>query len=220
MPVLLAASRWTLRALAASPAAWFGGLGLLALWPTILVLSRYGITVEEGTGVAAVYAVAFISLLTGSLLGLSLLERSRGLWELHPSRHQRSAELGILGTSLILGALIGLAGPLVLPAVRSDLTTLLPKALLAGLHLLALARLIQRVPGLGALRLALLPLVAWVLPAAMSQSEAFGAPIWNALAASQHLQPASDGVFNPAGWIAPLLPIIGLSLLAEIRRRP
>lgn len=184
-----AVARWILTRHVTQPFFWVWLVLLVMLWPAVQLFSPLGVTSAARGNQALVYEIAFIGLLVGSSFGLDAL--ARGGWIViqvaAPQRLWVEA-LGVL-VSALLFLVAGLAAPAVLGGLEASLLPALGMgAVLSLFHLTALALVLRRLPLPASLHAALLPLIAWALPATLGRGNRVGeiASLW--LDASRHLE--------------------------------
>lgn len=206
--------RWiALRALQ-SPAAW-GGLVLgWGLWFVLKTLSPIGLTLGTSDGFSQYYEVAFLALLGGTLLGMLVLEDAAELLGLLPARSRTLLRVLALGSA----ALLGLLATALAPALAFRELGWMNRGVLAGLlvtlaHLTAIAALLERAPLPRGLRAPALPLLAWLVPAAVPASGIGGDLVQVVLGVARHLVPEPA---DPRSLALALLPIAGLLAAAAL----
>jgi hypothetical protein len=209
----LATSRWVASRLLRQPAFWALGGAIGALWPTIATLSPMGLTTSQGTVPGVLYEIAFMSLLAGHALAMTMTGTLE--WFVKPLTLARRATF-CLAASTTAAALL-LAAALGLPVLLGTPSPPLLALTLTHLHLAAICLVLMQVPVPPAARAPALLVSAWILPAVGSTVP--------------HLGPVLSSIFNAgrpldlarlsSGTCAPLLlPIVGLALAAWMLERP
>lgn len=208
-----ATSRWVATRLLRQPAFWALAVVIGALWPTVASLSPMGLTTSSGTPPAVLYEVAFLSMLAGHGLAMSMAAKLE--WFVKPLPLVRRAVF-CLAASTAATALL-LAAALCLPALLSTPSPPLWALALTHLHLAALSLVLIQLPIPPGLRAFALIFGAWILPAIGTAVPNLGPVIFSIFDAGSYL-----GLGRISSGISPavLLPIIGLGLAAWLLEPP
>lgn len=219
--LLLALSRQVLLRIASRPIAWLWLAFSLCLWLLALELSPVGLTSSSSGATPIVYEVAFLSQLVGTALACAVLaEGSWFLAQVSPARRVSARAVGLLAGGAA-GLVLGLTGPALTSLIgRGPEITwgwLLLGAALCQMHLAALGLLLLFGPLPDWLRALGLPLVAWLIPAALGARGALGAFARRALDAAQHLEPEALRTTSTGlgAGVAPILGLLACALLLE-----
>lgn len=209
LPVTTA--RWILVLLLKRPSTWLWAAFVAATWPAVAAFTPLGTTTASAGSAPALYEVAFVALLLGTLAGTAVLQR--GAWflaALAPARRLTvelsslfAAGLPFLVAGLLPGLLLGQGA-----ALRPDRIPL--GAAICQLHLAAIALVLLRLPLSSPARLAALPLLVWVLPSLVPEAGLVGRFVHVDLDVGRHLDPGRGTVLAPNAWKACFGPIIGL----------
>jgi len=209
----LATSRWVATRLLRQPAFWALAVAIGALWPTVASLSPLGLTTSTATTPGVLYEVAFLSLLAGHGLAMSMAAKLE--WFVKPLSLTRRAFF-FLAASTTASTLL-LSAALCLPVLLATPGPPLWALALTHLHLAVLGLVLIQLPIPPGARAGALILGAWILPAIGT--------------AMPHLGPALSGIFDAGVHLgldrissgaspAALLPIVGLGLAAWLLEPP
>ncbi len=210
---LVATTRWTCAQLLRQPWFWVWTALMFAAWPMIVHLTPLGISSESGSDGRTLYEVAFIGGLIGCMQACVALGGVR--WLIHSQ--PLSKRLGLVATMLATSTLLT-AGTALLPACllgQLSAVTYDPLHLLAALaHLVAVALVVDSLPIHTSARVALLPLLVWILPALLAGAEGIGQWVGHCLDAHARLPRLESGTDSKGtDWKAILGPIIGCPAL-------
>ncbi len=212
--VILAAesARWVALRLMRHPATWLWVALLAAVWPTIAALTPVGLTTDSATEARAIYEVAFIACAVASLAALAIhLNADAFLAPLSPLQRATVEVSGHLAAGIVFVVPLLIAAYAVGAPTASFVPTRLPLgALLTQLHLAGLAIALSRVPLPRAALLAVLPALAWLLPALLPDRGGLWAGVRHVLDCARHLDFLAERPGSGAHRIADSLPIIGL----------
>ena len=209
----LATSRWVASRLLRLPAFWALAAVIGALWPTIAALSPLGLTTSTATVPGVLYEAAFLSLLAGHCLALTMTGKLD--WFVRPLALVRRAACDVAASTTSASLL--LAAALCLPVLLGTPSPPFWALALTHLHLAALGLVLLQLPIPPEARAPALLVCAWILPAITS--------------AVPHLGPVIEGIFNAGthlglariadGFSPPLLlPVVGLALAAWMLEAP
>ncbi len=215
--------RWFTTMALKSPIAWVIAACAGAAWPVFTILLSLGITTSTRPPAAALYEIGFLASLVGACMAVVAL--SQGSWWLARTTPWRRFRAEFSGVAVGSFSLILLAW--LLPAVTSMGEETLPvghmlwTAIVASLHLAAVAVCVLALPFSALVRASLIPLLVWFIPSLLVGTH------WSLDGIGQCFQIARDFQFpwteeSPAfEWRISILPILGLCLLrlAEATRR-
>ncbi|MEO2162863.1 MAG: hypothetical protein ABGY29_10095 [bacterium] len=203
----LSTSRWVASRLLRQPAFWVLGGTIGALWPTVASLSPMGLTTSEGSIPGVLYEAAFLSVLAGHCLAMTMAGTLE--WFVKPLTLVRRATF-YLAASTTAAALL-LAAALCLPVLLGTPSPPLLALCLTHLHLAAISLILVQIPVPAAARAPALLVSAWILPALGYAVPLLGPALVGIFDAGGHLDLARlSGGTSPTH----LLPIAGLALAA------
>lgn len=170
--VPLSLARWTLAEHARRPGTWAALALLAAAWPAALTFGQLGLTTRDEPVSAHLFEIAFLAALYGVALGVDTL--ARGSWFLErvdPARRVLAEAAALAGSAALPLAAALLPGVLMAPTAAG--VTEVGQAAAVGLmaaHVGAVGLVALRLPGPPSVRALSVPLLAWLLPAALPVS--------------------------------------------------
>lgn len=216
---ILRTAGWVLRHQARHPLTWLWTAVVAGLWPAVAAFSPLGVT-TSATGVPPVlYEIAFVACMVGTLMGLSLLDRSAWILRRASPLRRTQAEVTVLACAMLPLLVAGLAPPWFLHAAGDAFTLgrLPAGTILSAAHVAAVALILSRLPISITTRLAALPILVWVVPSLLPSQGPVGGGVQHVLDAARHLDPERETGFP--GWSWAWLPIIGLLGAAHLLAR-